>query len=281
MNGNDWSTTITPRRGWFDLNLRDLWRYRDLITLFARRDFVTVYKQTILGPFWFLLQPLVSTLVFTVIFGKIIGVSTGGVPPALFYLSGIVVWNFFAACLTRTADTLVANAGLFGKVYFPRLCVPVSTVAVNLITFMIQFGLFVAFAAYFHLSGAPVRPNALLLLLPLLVLQMGALGLGVGILVSSLTTKYRDLAFLTGFAVQLWMYATPIVYPLELVPKAWQWVFALNPMTVVVETFRQAFWGGGSPDPARLALSLLETVALLVLAVGVFSRVEKTFMDTV
>ena len=281
VSENRRSIEITRRRGWFDLNLLELWHYRDLILLFVRRDFIAVYKQTILGPFWFLLQPIITTLIFTVVFSKILGVRTGAVPSTLFYLSGIVVWNYFAACLTRTSDVLVANAGIFGKVYFPRLAVPVASVLVNLITFLLQFLLFVAVLWYYQLSGDVIQPNLYLLLLPLLVLQMAALGLGVGILVSALTTKYRDLTFLIGFAVQLWMYATPIVYPATMVPASWQWLYQLNPMTSVVEIFRHAFWGVGEINLWMGAVGLLETMTLLVVATLVFCRVEKTFMDSV
>ena len=281
MNESQRITEITRRRGWFDFNLRELWHYRDLIFLFVRRDFVAIYKQTILGPFWFLLQPIITTLIFTVVFSKIIGVRTGVVPPILFYLSGVVVWNYFASCLTRTSDVLVANAGIFGKVYFPRLAVPVANVIVNLLTFLFQFLLFAGVLWYYRLTGDLIRPNLYLLLLPLLFLQIAALGLGVGILVSSLTTKYRDLAFLTGFAVQLWMYATPIVYPVSMVPESWQWFYHLNPMTSVVEIFRHAFWGDGSVNLWWGTLGLIETVALLAVAVTVFCCTEKTFMDSV
>ena len=281
MNESQRITEISRRRGWFDLNLHELWQYRDLIVLFVRRDFVAIYKQTILGPFWFLLQPIITTLIFTVVFSKILGVRTGAVPSTLFYLSGVVVWNYFAACLTRTSDVLVANAGIFGKVYFPRLAVPVASVLVNLITFLLQFLLFVAVLWYYQLSGDVIQPNLYLLLLPLLVLQMAALGLGVGILVSALTTKYRDLTFLIGFAVQLWMYATPIVYPATMVPASWQWLYQLNPMTSVVEIFRHAFWGVGEINLWMGAVGLLETMTLLVVATLVFCRVEKTFMDSV
>lgn len=278
---NEWTTVISSRRGWFELNLRELWQYRDLIMLFVRRDFVTIYKQTVLGPFWFVLQPLVSMLIFIIVFGRIIGITTDGVPQTLFYLSGIVTWNYFAACLTRTSDILVANAGIFGKVYFPRLAVPVSIVVVNLVTFMIQFALFCSFLCYYWLINPLVRPTLFVLLTPFLIIQMAALGLGIGILVSSLTTKYRDLAFLTGFAVQLWMYATPIVYPLSKVPEGWKWLFALNPMTSIVETFRRAFLGSGVVEGWRMGLSVLITAALMVVAVCAFNRVEKTFVDTV
>lgn len=272
---------IRPVSGWFDFDLRELWRYRDLIALFVRRDFVAVYKQTVLGPLWFLLQPLMTTLVFTVIFGRIAGIPTDGVPPMLFYLAGVVSWNYFSGCLTSTAGTFTANAGLFGKVYFPRLAVPVSVVIINLATFAIQFALFLCLLAYFMLRGAPIHPSALVLLVPLLVAEMAVLGLGMGIIVSSLTTKYRDLGLVVGFGTQLWMYLTPIVYPLSQVPERWQWLLALNPMAIVIETFRSAFLGGAPLRPGHLAVSV--AISLMMLAVGLilFSRVEKTFMDTV
>lgn len=281
MADQQWTTEISPRKTWFALDIREIWHYRDLVMLFVRRDFVAVYKQTVLGPFWYLLQPIFSTLVFTIVFGVILKVSTEEIPQSLFFLSGIVVWNYFASCLNRTSDVLVENKGLFGKVYFPRLTVPISTVIVNLITFLIQFLLFLAVLWYFSARGAPVRIGPMLCLLPLLVVQMAALGLGVGILISSLTTKYRDLSFLVGFAVQLWMYATPIVYPLSMVPSGWRWLYDLNPMAFVVEAFRMGFWGTGSLDPLAMTISLVETVLLLVIAICVYSRVEKTFMDTV
>lgn len=278
---SDWTTLIRPRSGWFDINLSELWSFRDLILLFVRRDFVAYYKQTILGPFWFLLQPLFSTLVFTIIFGKIAHIPTDGLPQILFYMSGITVWNYFSSCLTSTSNTFVNNAGIFGKVYFPRLVVPISVVITNLLTFTIQFGLFLAFLFYFYFNGSSIRPGWWILLTPLLLVQMAALGLGVGILVSSMTTKYRDLAFAVGFGVQLWMYATPIVYPLSQIPTKWQWLFALNPMTAIVETFRYAFLGSGTIQPWVMGLSLMITFIILVIGIVLFSRVEKTFMDTV
>lgn len=281
MNESSWTTIITPQKRLLSLNLSELWQYRDLIMLFVRRDFVAVYKQTILGPFWFLLQPLVSTIVFTIVFGTIIGIATDGVPQTLFYLSGIVVWNYFAACLTRTSDVLVANASIFGKVYFPRLAVPVALVLLNLVTFLIQFALFCAVLCYFWASGAKVQINMFVALLPVLIIQMAALGLGIGILISSLTTKYRDLLFLTGFAVQLWMYATPIVYPLSSVPDSWRWFYLLNPMTIVVETFRYAFLGSGVVSLWSMTVNMLATLLFLGFAVIVFNRVEQSFMDNV
>lgn len=276
-----WTNILRSRNGWFDFDLRELWRFRDLIILFVRRDFVAIYKQTILGPLWFLIQPLFSTLIFTVIFGNIAKIPTDGLPPMLFYMAGIVSWSYFANCLTGTSNTFIANAGIFGKVYFPRLAVPISVVITNLLTFAIQFVLFLAIATYFYLSGADIYPNKWVLLFPLLLLQMGILGLGFGILFSSLTTKYRDLNMALSFGVQLWMYATPIVYPLSQVPDKWRWIYVLNPMSVVVEAFRYAFLGSGSIQPGQLLTSTVVTLLVLSLGIIMFSRAEKNFMDTV
>jgi lipopolysaccharide transport system permease protein len=278
---SNWTMVIRSRKGWFDINVSEIWRYRDLIILFVRRDFVAYYKQTVLGPIWFLLQPLLSTIVFTVIFSRIANIPTDGLPPFLFYMAGIVPWTYFANCLTHTSSTFITNAGIFGKVYFPRIVVPISVVITNILTFAIQFGLFLVFLLYFYFQGASIHPNAWILLVPLLIIQMAALGLGTGILISSLTTRYRDLAFALGFGVQLWMYATPIVYPLSQIPVQWQWVFALNPMTAVIETFRYAFLGSGAIQPWVLGVSLSMTILILAIGIVLFSRVEKTFMDTI
>lgn len=272
---------ISSRSGWLDINFKELWNYRDLILLFIRRDFVAIYKQTILGPLWFLLQPLFSTIVFTIVFGKIANIPTDGLPQPLFYMSGIVVWNYFASCLSKTSDTFVANAGIFGKVYFPRLTVPVSIVISNLMTFVIQFSLFLSVLFFFYIKGAVIKPSMLIFLAPFLILQMGILGLGFGILVSSLTTKYRDLTFVVGFGIQLWMYATPIVYPMSQIPERWQWLFAFNPMAAIIETFRYAFLGAGSVKPLHMAISLGVTLTILCIGIVLFSRIEKTFMDIV
>jgi lipopolysaccharide transport system permease protein len=277
----NWTMEIQSRTGWFDIDFAELWRYRDLILLFVRRDFVAIYKQTILGPLWFLLGPLFSTLVFTVIFGNIAKIPTDGLPPFLFYLSGIVTWSYFSGCMTKTSNTFIENAGIFGKVYFPRIAVPIAVVITNLITLAIQFSLFLVFLIYYYLLGSSIHPNIWILLLPMLLIQMAALGLGMGILISSMTTKYRDITFLLGFGVQLWMYATPIVYPLSQIPEKWQWLFALNPMTAIVETFRYAFLGSGAIQPWVLSLSAGMTILILILGIVMFSHVEKTFMDTV
>lgn len=276
-----WTTTIGPKTSWLDIDIAGLWRARDLIMLFVRRDFVTFYKQTILGPLWFLIQPLLTTVVFTVIFGRIAKVPTDGLPQFLFYMSGIVPWAYFASCLDKTSNTFVANAGIFGKVYFPRLAVPVSIVITNLFTFAIQFFAFLGFVAYFYLSGADIRPNVWVIITPLLLLQMAALGLGMGTLISALTTRYRDLTFVVGFGVQLWMYATPIVYPMSQVNEKWHWLLALNPMSSVVETFRYAYLGSGGVKIEYFLLSAFLTALIFLFGLLLFSRAEKSFMDTV
>jgi lipopolysaccharide transport system permease protein len=276
-----WSLVIRPRRGWFEFNLDELWRYRDLIVLFVWRDFVAQYKQTILGPLWYVIQPLLMSLTFTVVFGRLAGLSTDGVNDFMFYMAGTVVWSYFAACLTKTANTFTGNVAIFGKVYFPRLVVPVSVLISNLIAFALQLALFIAFLIYFVASGAEVRPNAWLLSLPLLVLLMAALGLGVGIIVSSLTTRYRDLQFLVTFGTQLLMFATPVIYPLSSVPDKYRWLAVTNPMTPVIETFRYAFLGSGTFDLAHLAYSAGAAAFVLLIGVLIFNRVEQTFMDTV
>jgi lipopolysaccharide transport system permease protein len=258
-----------------------LWHYRDLILLFVRRDFIAIYKQTILGPLWYLIQPLLTTLVFWVIFDRVARLSTDGLPPVLFYLSGVIVWRYFADCLQKTSNTFLGNARLFGKVYFPRLTVPVSIVISNLISFAIQFALFACFWMYYQKHGAHIELRASIVLLPLLVLQMAALGLGCGIIISSLTTKYRDLAQLVGFGVQLWMFATPVVYPASIVPEKWHWLLSINPMFSILETFRYTLMGVGSINVADSLLSMVMTVFLLAAGVLLFSRVEKNFMDVV
>jgi len=277
-----WTRIIKPVSGWLDLRLADVWRSRDLILLFVWRDFVTVYKQTVLGPVWFLLQPLLTTAVFAFIFGGIARIPTDGVPMVLFYLLGTVTWNYFSNCLLKTSTTFSGNAHIFGKVYFPRLTVPIAIVISSLISFFIQFMLFLAFFFFYSVQGwiDPVlRPS--LLLLPLLVTQMAALGLGCGVIVSSLTTRYRDLGLLVGFGVQLWMFVTPVVYPSTLVPARWSWVVNLNPMAAVIDTFRYAFHGVGAFSVSRLMISLGITLLILGCGILLFSRVEKSFMDTV
>jgi lipopolysaccharide transport system permease protein len=263
------------------LHLVDLWRYRDLTMLFVWRDFVSQYKQTILGPLWHIIQPLFTTLLFTLIFGRVAKLPTDGLPPMLFYMAGITCWNYFSDCLNRSAGTFLANAAIFGKVYFPRLCAPLSVIISNIIKFGIQFGLFLGMMAYFWLRGAAVHPNALVLLTPLLILIMAALGLGVGIIVSALTVRYRDLQVLVGFGVQLAMYVTPVIYPLSMVPDKYRWLVLANPMSALVETFRSAFLGGGTFDPWGLLYSGVSTAVILLVGIVLFNHVERTFMDTV
>jgi lipopolysaccharide transport system permease protein len=276
-----WTKEISARRGWCDLRIGEVWRYRDLILLFVWRDFVKIYKQTILGPLWYLIQPLLTTLMMTVIFGRVAQISTDEVPPVLFYMSGTVVWSYFANCVVNTSETFIANAQMFGKVYFPRLTVPISIVISNLIAFALQLAFFILFCVYYGAAGAQVAPTEWLGYLPLLVLHMALLGLGVGIIISALTTKYRDLKFLTSFGVQLWMYATPVVYPLSIVPTRLKWVIALNPMTSIVETFRHAFLGAGRVDLRLQGVSLLITAGIVFIGIVLFTHIEKSFMDTV
>jgi lipopolysaccharide transport system permease protein len=277
-----WDMVIEPHRRLLDLKLGDLWRYKDLVLLFVRRDFVSVYKQTILGPLWYLIQPLLTTVIFTVVFGNIASLPTDGLPKFLFYMSGTVVWSYFASCLTKTSETFVQNANLFGKVYFPRLAVPVSILISNLITFLIQFALFLAFVLYFVLRGTLIQPNWLWVILsPVLLLVMAGLGLGLGIIVSSLTTKYRDLRFLVQFGVQLLMYATPVIYPVSSIPARFQWIIQANPMTPIIEAFRYAFLGTGTVNLPNLAYSLGFMLVVVIVGSIIFNRVEATFMDTV
>jgi lipopolysaccharide transport system permease protein len=276
-----WTLIIRPRRHWWDLRLGELWGSRELVMLFVWRDFVSFYKQTILGPLWYVIQPLLTTVVFTVIFGRVAGLSTEGVPPFLFYMAGTVVWSYFAASLTKTSQTFLANAAVFGKVYFPRMSVPVSIVISNLVTFAIQLVLFLGILAYYALKGAAVQPTAYAAFLPLLVLLMAAMGLGFGISVSALTTRYRDLQYLVAFGTQLAMYLAPIVYPLSSVHGAMRWLVLANPMTAVVETFRLGFLGVGTVTAGMLLYSTAFTLVLFSVGTLLFNRVERTFMDTV
>lgn len=276
-----WSQIIRPQRGWFDLRLGELWRARELIMLFVWRDFVSVYKQTVLGPLWYLIQPVLTTITFTVIFGRIASLPTDNLPQFLFYMAGTLVWNYFAQCLTKTSETFIANAALFGKVYFPRLTVPVSILISNLITFAIQFILFLGFMFYFMAIGSPVHPNVTLLLLPALLIIMAGLGLAGGIIVSALTTRYRDLRYLVTFGVQLYMYATPVVYPLSSVSGNFRLLILANPLTSIVEAFRYGFLGSGTFDPGNLLYSLVFMLVTLLIGVLLFNHVEATFMDTV
>ncbi len=276
-----WDLVIRPHRKWFDLKLGELWRYRDLVMLFVRRDFVALYKQTILGPLWYIIQPLLTTITFTIVFGRIARLPTNGLPQFLFYMAGTVVWTYFATCLTKTSETFVQNAQLFGKVYFPRLAVPVSILISNLIAFAIQFVFFLAFMVYFALRGSPIRPNPYILLTPILLLTMAGLALGFGTIVLALTTKYRDLRFLIHFGVQLLMYAAPVVYSTSSLPPGLQPIVRANPLSSIIEAFRYAYLGGVAPSLGQLAYSFGFMVVILVVGIVVFNRVEATFVDTV
>jgi lipopolysaccharide transport system permease protein len=278
---SEWTEVLTPHRGWFDLRLGELWRYRDLAFRFFRRDVVSSYKQTVLGPLWFVIPPIVNTAVFTVVFGTVGRIPTDGMPGFLFYLLGITAWSYFASCLNKASLTFTGNSGIFGKVYFPRLVMPLSTILSNLMTFAIQFVMFLGFCAFYKWQGAPVHPNWRVIILPILLLQMGALGLGIGCIVSALTTRYRDFVYMVQFGTQLWMYASCVVYPLSQIPKQWRMFFIMNPMVPIIESFRFAFLGGGIVEIWHLAVSAGITLLLLIVGLIMFNRAEKTFMDTV
>ena len=280
-NENNWDLIITPCKKWYDLQLRQVWQYRDLISLFVQRDLVSRYKQTILGPIWFLIQPLFTSIIYTVVFGQIANLPTDGLPQMLFYMSGNVMWNYFQGCLNGTSNTFVSNAGIFGKVYFPRLVTPISIVISNLISFAIQFVFFLAFWLFFFMRGSAISFTAWAFTLPLLVLLMAGLGLGFGIIISSLTTKYRDLTYLVGFGVGLWMYVTPVIYPVSAIPERWRWLATFNPISPVIETFRAGFLGAGQSSWLRLGYSFVFMLVVLFIGIVIFNRVEKTFIDTV
>jgi len=279
-----WDTEIKPRTGLFDVNFREIWRYRDLLQLFVKRDIITQYKQTILGPAWFVIQPIMTTIMYMFVFGGIAKIEVSQVvPQALFYLAGITMWNYFSDCLNKTSNTFTSNAGIFGKVYFPRLIMPLSVVGSNLIRFAIQMGLFIIVYLFFVVvKGSAVSPNWYLCLLPLLILMMAGLALAFGILISSMTTKYRDLTVLFSFFVQLWMYATPIIYPLSWItsPKK-QLIMTLNPLTSIIETFKYGVLGEGTFSWWSLGYSFGFMVVLMGIGIVVFNKVQRSFMDTV
>jgi len=277
-----WDLIVKPQNNWYDIDLASIWRYRDLLMLLVRRDFVSVYKQTILGPIWFFIQPIITTLTFTVIFGNLAKISTDGIPSVVFYLAGITLWSYFADCLDKTSNTFIANASIFGKVYFPRLIVPLSILVSNLYKLGIQLFLFLIFWTYYQANGNLFTPQwNLFWLLPFIIILMAGLGLGFGILISSLTTKYRDLRFLISFGIQLLMYASPIVYPISIVPQTYKWYLLLNPISSVIESFKYVFLGSGYFSWYALSYSVSFMIVLLLLAVVIFNKVEKSFMDTV
>lgn len=281
IKDNEWDLTIQPRNKWYKLKLKEIWNYRDLLFLFVKRDFVSIYKQTILGPLWLFIQPILTTLTFTIIFTNIAKIGTNGIPAVLFYLSGITLWTYFADCLTKTSNTFISNAGVFGKVYFPRLLVPLSVLFSNLVKLGVQFLLFAIVWAYFLFTTDTIKPNAGLLLVPVLIIIIAGLGMAFGIIISALTTKYRDLTFLVGFGVQLLMYASPIVYPLDIVPDKYKYLLLLNPVTPIIEAFKYSFVGIGFFSWGYLLYSFIIMVVLLTIGVIIFNRVEKSFMDTV
>ncbi len=278
---SEWDLVIEPQNSLFELHLKDVWRYRDLLWLLVKRDFVAFYKQTILGPLWFFIQPLFTTIIFTFIFGNLAGLSTDGLPQPLFYMAGITAWNYFADCLTKTSTVFRDNANIFGKVYFPRLIMPLSIVVSNLVRFAVQMILFFMMVGYYAFTGADFHMNVYVLLFPVLVLMMALLGLGLGLIITAMTTKYRDLAFLITFGVQLMMYATTVIYPLSAAPAKYKWLIELNPMTGIIEAFRYGFLGEGVLTMGTLGYSVLVTVVSLIIGVVIFNNTEKTFVDTV
>ena len=281
---NDWLFEITPKNKFFSLNLKEVWQYRDLLFLFVKRDVITVYKQTVLGPLWYLIQPLFTSVTFTIIFNSVAGINTGTVPPFLFNLAGITVWNYFTACLNGTSDTFKANAGIFGKVYFPRIITPLSVVVSNLIKFGIQFLIFIAFYIFYYLNGASLSLNSLVVFFPLLIVIMGVLGLGLGMLISSMVTKYRDFSYLIGFGISLLMYLSAVMYPMELIkeklPK-YGWIVEYNPLAYIIETTRYMLLNVGEVSVLGLLYTLTVTIAVLLIGILVFNRTEKSFIDTV
>lgn len=272
---------IGPKSGWFDINLKELFQYKDLIRMFVKRNFSSQYKQTILGPLWFIINPLLTTLMFTVVFGGIAKISTDGVPQFVFYMAGNTIWSYFALCLTSTSNTFTSNAGIFGKVYFPRLTMPISTVIFSGISFIVQLVLLAIFIVYDIFIGENVNPNFNLIWLPVWSIQLAILGLGFGIIISSLTTKYRDLTILVTFGVQLWMYLSPVVYPTSSLTGNYKIIIMLNPVSPIISNFRHASLGCGEMEWFFWIISLLTTLLVLLLGVVLFSKVEKTFMDTV
>lgn len=279
-----WDIIIAPRTRRFSLNLKEIWQYKDLLQMYVKRDIVTMYKQTVLGPLWFIIQPLLTSFMMMFVFGGIAKISTDGLPQLLFYLCGIMMWNYFADCLNKTSGTFSANQGVFSKVYFPRLVVPISGIISNLVRLGIQLCLFLCVYAYFYIEGADIHFTPYILLFPLLIIMSAGLSLGLGIIISSFTTKYRDLAILFGFIVQLWMYATPIIYPLSIMEenyKKYMWIIELNPLTSIVEATRFAFMGVGTFSWASLAYSFCVTIAVLLIGIVIFNKVERNFIDVV
>jgi lipopolysaccharide transport system permease protein len=278
---NEWDLVIEGSSSLFDIKSKDIWRYRDLLWMFVKRDFVSFYKQTILGPLWFFIQPIFTTIIYTFVFGGLAKISTDGLPQPLFYLAGITAWNYFADCITKTSTVFKDNSNIFGKVYFPRLILPLSIVVSNLVRFGVQMLLFLFIMAYYYFTGAVFTPTWALLMFPVLVIMMALLGLGLGLIITAMTTKYRDLAFLVTFGVQLLMYATTVIYPLSAVPKKYLHIIELNPMTGIIEAFRYSFLGKGEFSVWSVGYSALVTLVVLFFGIIIFNKTEKTFVDTV
>ena len=279
-NDRNWSHIIQPKNKWFEINFREIWEYRDLILIFVKRDIVSTNKQTVLGPLWFFLAPLFTVFIYTFVFNSIAGISTDGIPAPLFYLAGTTLWNYFQSCFMATTTTFSSNASLFGKVYFPRLVSPISTVISNLLKFFIQFGLFLCLWGYYYFKGV-VHLNNIVLLFPLLILLLAGISLGLGIIISSMTTKYRDLSYFISFGITLLMYVTPIIYPLSSIPEKFKFFIEYNPIAPVIEAFRYGFMGKGAFSLFDLGYSFIVMVVLLLVGIVLFNRTEKTFMDTV
>lgn len=277
----EWDLVIENKTSLFDLKIMDLWRYRDLLRMFVKRDFVSFYKQTVLGPLWFFIQPIFTTLVYVFVFGNLAGISTDGLPQFLFYLSGITCWNYFADCITKTSTVFKDNANIFGKVYFPRLILPLSIVVSNLVRFGVQFILFLAMMVYFFVQGADIQVTYVIILFPWLILLMAFLGLGLGLIVTAMTTKYRDLAFFVTFGVSLLMYATTVIYPLSSAPEKYKMLIQLNPMTPIIESFRFGFLGAGEFSWMSILYSTLVTLVTFILGLIIFNKTERTFVDTI
>ncbi|MBR1719175.1 MAG: ABC transporter permease [Phocaeicola sp.] len=277
----DWTIEIKPRKKWLDVDIKGIWRYRDLLYMYVKRDIVTVYKQTILGPLWFLIQPIFTTVMYMFVFGGLAGISTDGAPQPLFYLSGIMLWNYFSEAFKVSSNVFVTNANVFGKVYFPRLVVPLAGIISNLLKMLIQLGLFIIVYIYFYATGANLSVNWTIILFPYLIFLIAFHAMSWGMIVSSLTTKYRDLTQLVNFGVQLFMYATPVIYPLSAAPEKYRFILQLNPLTPIFEAFKYSCMGCGSLDWGGLLYSTLFMLVTLFFAVLIFNRVERNFMDTV
>lgn len=284
MDQKEWDIIIQPNSKLFNLNLKEVWRYKDLLNMYVKRDIVTLYKQTILGPIWYIIQPLTTTIMFMFVFGGIAGISTDGLPQPLFYMAGILCWNYFSECLTRCSETFNANQNIFGKVYFPRLVVPLSIAISSLLKMAIQFALFIAIYLFYIFQGYAPQVTWYILLFPVLIIMLAGLGLGFGLLISSMTTKYRDLKFLVSFGVQLWMYITPVIYPLSVLKNNYPqyvWAIVINPLTAVIETFKIGFLGQGTFSWTYLIYSLIFTFVIMTWGIVTFNKVQRSFMDTI